>query len=65
MAKRAKPSPRSKAAASSDFQVEDENMVESTGGLESALVLVTFLALLVALVLSQLELSSSYGQGWL
>lgn len=78
MARRAAKSPRKpkpakakkgkKAAAveSEDLEVTAEGVEPASGGpsLESGLVLVTFIALLVALVLIEMEMSSSYGATW-
>jgi hypothetical protein len=52
-----------KAALALDVETEDGGEAAAPAGLENGLVLVTFLALVVALVLSQIELSSSYGKG--
>ena len=42
-----------------------EAPAENPAGLEQALVMVTFIALITALILSQIELSGSYGKGLL
>lgn len=52
---------RSKKSA--DFEVEDQEQSGPAAGIEGSLVLVTFVALIVALVLSQIELGSSFGKG--
>ncbi|RKY20969.1 MAG: hypothetical protein DRQ55_05855 [Planctomycetota bacterium] len=71
MAKRGKTKPaargkgKGRAKAASTLDVEDQDGAAPKAGTntETALVYVTFLALLVALVLSQIELGSSYGKG--
>jgi hypothetical protein len=65
MAKRGKgkAAGRGKAAPALDVETEDGAEAAAPAGLENGLVLVTFIALAVALVLSQIELSSSYGKG--
>jgi len=52
---------RSKKSA--DFEVEEQEQGGQPAGIEGSLVLVTFVALVVALVLSQIELGSSFGKG--
>ncbi len=77
MARRAAKSPRkpkpSKGKGRKAAPVESEDLdvtadgVESAGTahtIESGLVLVTFVALIVALVLIEMEMSSSYGSTW-
>ena len=66
MAKRGKTKPAARGkgkAATLDVQDEQGGDAAAPASLETALVYVTFLALLLALVLSQIELSSSYGKG--
>ncbi len=47
------------------FEVEETTEAAAPMSMEVALVLVTFVSLIAALILSQLELSNSYGQGLL
>lgn len=49
-----------------DFEVDDETPAEPKPpmGLESALIGVTLVALIAAMVLLQLKLHSSFGKGW-
>ncbi|MFT7463702.1 MAG: hypothetical protein ACI9EF_002049 [Pseudohongiellaceae bacterium] len=54
---------RSKKSA--DFEIEESQEQGPPAGIEGSLVLVTFVALAVALVLSQIELGNSFGQGML
>lgn len=62
----------SRKARSKDggFEVEeqdglDDGAADNGAGLESALVFVTFLALVIGLIVSQMDLSSSFGKGML
>jgi hypothetical protein len=52
------------SAETTELQVEEAGPPKPPMTLESALVLVTFLALVVAFLLIQLELRSSFGSGW-
>lgn len=66
MAKRAKPAGRARTGG--NFEVQDESGAANAApaeGLERMLLVITLVALLVGLVLSQMELSSSYGKGLL
>jgi len=72
MARKNAPSRKPKApgrsrAKEASFEVEDQAAAAEPAGpaatLETGLVFVTFIALLVGLLLSQIELSSSFGRG--
>lgn len=59
---KARSSGRSKKGV--DFEVEENaDQGAQAAGLENGLIMVTFAALLVALILSQVELGSSFGKG--
>lgn len=72
MATRKKASPRkpkgrgAKAAASTEFEVEEgaPRVAKPPMSLESALILVTLLALVAAFVMINIEMNSSFGKGW-
>lgn len=63
MAKRGKPSARRGAIEVGQEGDDGGAAAPAPASLESSLVLLTFIALITALVLSQLELSQSYGKG--
>jgi len=48
-----------------EAMADDEVGGQPAAGLESGLVVLTFIALIVALVLSQMELGSAFGKGML
>ena len=59
---------KGKPAKDTTFEVEDQDELEAAaagpgGDLETALVFVTLIALVVGIILAQVELSGSYGQG--
>lgn len=69
---RKKASPRkprgrgAKAATTTEFEVEEgkAKVAKQPMSLESALILVTLLALVTAFVMINLEMRSSFGEGW-
>jgi len=68
MAKRGKSKPAGgrggrKPAAAIETENAGDGEAAAPMGIENALVIVTFIALLVGLVLSQIELSASFGKG--
>lgn len=53
-------------ASTTSFEVEDQDAPKGPqAGLEAGLVFVTFAALVVAIVMAQMELASSFGKGLL
>ena len=65
-AKKGKKGKKAAPVESEDLEVTAEGVETASAGpsLESGLVLVTFIALIVALVLIEMEMSSSYGSTW-
>lgn len=48
-----------------EAMADDDAVAQPAAGVESGLVVLTFVALVVALVLSQMELGNSFGKGLL
>ncbi len=59
--------PRGRAGADGGFEVTEDSgdvAAKQALGIESGLIIVTFIALALALVLIELELSASFGEFW-
>ena len=57
-------------AKDAGFEVQDSDQEEAAAsgpqaGIETGLIFVTFVALIVGFVLAQMDLSNSYGDGWI
>ncbi len=63
---KARPAKDAAVEASADFEVEEDTpaVAKPPMGLESALIGVTLVALVAAMVLLQLKLHSAFGKGW-
>jgi len=63
MAKAARSKGRAKKGAGFELEENVDSVDVQPAGIENGLVLVTFAALIIALILSQIELGGSFGKG--